>query len=82
MLTILIGMAVNLFTYLMKKFKLSSTYLSIILSVIWWCVYFYFTEFNQAGLETVIYYITWIYTTSQIVYNVIAKIKKENLPTK
>lgn len=75
MITILIGMLVNLLTWIIKKTKLSATYVSIILSFLGWIIYFYFTEFNPDWLETLMYYITWIYASSQIIYNLLKKNK-------
>jgi hypothetical protein len=75
MFTVLIWMLVNLITWIIKKTGISGTYLSIILSFVWWLVYFYFTEFNQQWLDTLIYYISGIYATSQIVYNLLIKLE-------
>jgi hypothetical protein len=74
MTTIVIGLIVNLLTWLGKKFKISGTNLSIWLSFFLWIIYFYFIEFNPAWLDILFYYLTWIYWTTQIVYNVWIKV--------
>ena len=80
---IIIGLswlAINIVTRLSWKLKLSKTYVSIGLSLLVWVIlYVWELLVNKypAARESVIEFVLWSYSISQIVYNIRTKINEQ-----
>lgn len=73
-------LAINIVTRLSWKLKLSKTYISIGLSILVWVIlYVWELLVNKypAARESVIEFVLWSYSISQIVYNIRTKINEQ-----
>lgn len=71
---LLIGFAVNVLTWVATKFKLSWTYVALILSLAGGAVYYLATNYYPDELKQVLIVLAWIYATSQTIYNLLKKL--------
>lgn len=71
---ILIGLATNFLTRVSKKLNLSWTYMAIILSVVSWTIYYLATKYYVVERKEFITFLSGIYATSQIVFQLIKKL--------
>jgi len=70
---LLLWAAVNVLTYISKKFNLSGTYMAMIISLVWGAIYFLATKYYIVEWQEIVGFITWIYATSQVVYGLLKK---------
>lgn len=71
------GLVINLITYLSWKFNISKTYVSVVLSIFLWVVlYVWQMIINKYPLqwEQIVWFASWSYTMSQVVYNLYQKL--------
>ncbi len=71
--TVLIGFAVSVITQIMKKFNISSTAMSMILSLVGGGLFWYFSNFQVEVWEELVKRTAEVYASSQIVFNLIKK---------
>lgn len=89
----LLWLIASALTWLSNKFKVSQTYLAIILSIILWAWYYVATNYYQVERQQLVERATWVYASSQIIYNLLKKrglldklettneLKQENIST-
>lgn len=71
------GLVINLITYLSWKFNVSKTYVSVGLAIFLWVVlYVWQMIINKYPLqwEQIVWFASWSYAMSQIVYNLYQKL--------
>ena len=71
---ILIWLLVNVFTRLGQKLKLSWTVLAVVLSLIFWGLYYIAINYYPTEWKEILITLSGIYATSQIVFNLIKKL--------
>lgn len=71
---VLAGLATWLITELSKKLNVSQTYVSLGLAFLGWTVYYIATNYYQLQWEEIVTFVTGVYWTSQVIYNIIKKL--------
>jgi len=69
----LLWLIASALTRLSNKFKVSQTYLAIILSILLWAWYYVATNYYQVERQQIVERATWVYASSQIIYNLLKK---------
>lgn len=89
----LLWLITSVLTRLSNKFKVSQTYLAIILSILLGAWYYVATNYYQVERQQLVERATWVYASSQIIYNLLKKrglldklettneLKQENIST-
>lgn len=70
---ILLWLLVQMITKASEKRKISQTYLSIGLAIILWAGYYVATTYYNMEWKAVLEWISWVYASSQIFYNIFKK---------
>lgn len=70
---VLFGLAVNVITRLSWKLKLSKTYVSVLLCLIWWTAYYVMTNYYSVERKQLVIFVSGAYATSQLIYNLLKK---------
>jgi len=74
---VLAGLATWLITELSKKLNVSQTYVSLWLAFLGWAIYYIATNYFALERQEVVTFATWVYWTSQVIYNIIKKFTPE-----
>lgn len=70
---ILLWLLVQIITKASEKWKVSQTYLSIWLAVLFWAWYYVATTYYAIQREHIVQRAWWVYASSQIFYNIFKK---------
>ena len=71
------GLVINLITWLSWKLKLSKTYVSVWLALLWWIIVYGFQLLIKqypVEREQIMWFVAWAYATSQMLWNLYQKI--------
>lgn len=69
----LLWLIASALTWLSNKFKVSQTYLAIILSILLWAWYYVAINYYQVERQQLVEWATWVYASSQLIYNLLRK---------
>ena len=75
---VLAGLATWLITEVAKKLHISATYVSLWLAFIWWAIYYVATNYYAVEWNEIVTFVTGVYGTSQVIYNIIKKLTPES----
>ena len=67
----------RIITEMAKKLHISATYVSLIIAFVGWAIYFVATNYYGDQRDQVVYFVTGVYGTSQVIYNIIKKFVPE-----
>ena len=67
----------RLITEMAKRLHISATYVSLIIAFVGWAIYFVATNYYGDQRDQVVYFVTGVYGTSQLIYNIIKKFVPE-----
>ena len=71
--TLLMWLLTQLLTRLSERWKVSQTYLALWLSVVLWAWYYVATTYYSVQWEQLLQWVTWVYASSQVFYNLAKK---------
>ena len=70
---ILLWLLVQMITKASEKWKISQTYLSIILAILLWAWYYVATTYYSIQRQQIVERAWWVYASSQLFYNIFKK---------
>ena len=80
LLSMLSGLCINVITWASGKFGLSKTYVSVGLCLLIWIAIYaaqLFIAKYQVQWEKIVWFASWAYAMSQVVYNIYQKLTEE-----